>query len=66
MQCQRKNNTKELEGTILETHTGLEIVCVSSSQSGKTSKFTVVRLNNQKGVISAGEKISLKGCSDSK
>lgn len=38
-QHQGKNDLKGLEGTILEIHIGLEIVCVAISQSGKTSKF---------------------------
>lgn len=35
IQCQGKNNLKGLEGTILEIHIGLEIVCVAISQTGK-------------------------------
>ena len=65
IQCQGKNNLKGLEGTILEIHTGLEIVCVSISQSGKTCKFVGYQHSTQKHVISAEEKMSPKGCSKS-
>lgn len=64
-QCQGENNLKGLEGTIPEIYTGLEIVCVSISQSGKAPNSWVVRQGPQKTFISAEQKITPKHCSDS-